>query len=422
MRRSPSLVIGLAALAAVAGSIASAANTPPIATTTVQRAVPRPPTPPGLVALEASASSVTVGWTDSSTNEVGFTVFRRDLQGAWQSAYTTRTRNSAGTGQSYSWVDTSLSLSGQCYMVAAVDSIGAGDTSEECTVRPDPSRFPQNANDPVSLQWTGLSGTNDYENPLVNISESQVGDFSLRQEKASLIETHETWGINLKWVPISSLTPWQIEAQGGPTLMRGQAVALHVNGGGWLTYGHETYGVDLQFSSTPVYQWYLLGGPAGSPIGTAPFALWNSAARQYLIASHEDYGVDLGWYTPTPPATGSGTTLSTSVTMVADPQNEGFVPFVGSFGGGVGNKSTLLQVGNPSNGPTLFFLKNGSTNDDCGNSSKVITLAPGATLKPADMQAIWGSATPSMAQALPFVACAQTNASSVTVNVTYRTS
>ena len=104
---------------------------------------PSGPLAPGLYQLASSQHAVTVGWYDRSSNEQNFVVYKRNLQGAWQQVYEVASRNVAQADGDYSWVDTDHSVSGQCYMVAAVNADGAGYTSEECTVRPDPSQFPQ---------------------------------------------------------------------------------------------------------------------------------------------------------------------------------------------------------------------------------------------------------------------------------------
>jgi len=100
--------------------------------------------------------------------------------------------------------------------------------------------------------------------------------------------------------------------------MYGEAVALRVWGGGWLEYAHQTFGVDLHLVSKPVYQWYILDGTAGaavdSPTDPSNFALWNSAANDYLVHFGETFGVDLQWEkktipppsAPPPPAPSGG--------------------------------------------------------------------------------------------------------------------
>ena len=246
-------------------------------------------TPPGANPLQASASAVTVGWSDRSTNELGFKVFRRDLSGNWQLVGQVASRDVRGTGTAYTWVDTSTDLSGQCYMIAAYNSTSAGGTAEECTVRPDPSRFPLLV-DGYAPEWSGLSDTNDGTGPLFN-----------EDNRQQLRYANRTFGPNLEWANTSL---WRIEAQGGPHLMKGEAVAIKVWGGGWLKYGYETFGVDLQLSSTPVYEWYAIGRRndpsdsswAGSNLEDGwTFALWNSSAHAYLIAGYQTWGVSLNW-------------------------------------------------------------------------------------------------------------------------------
>ncbi len=257
---------------------------------------------PGLYNLQASASTVTVKWYDRSVNELGFKVFRRDQSGNWQMVDQVASRNVGGSGMGnqpggsdYSWVDTSTNLSGQCYRIGAYNVPFITYTDEECTVRPDPSRFPQTVPGTVP-SWSGLSDTNDGTGSLVNKSINR-----------NLKYGDETWGVNLTYGD-SSL--WRVEAQGGPRLMKGQAVALKVWGGGWLKYGHQTWGgAQLQLSDTPVYEWYAIGlenDPgnhtwAGSNLtdgGT--FALWNSSARSYLVPGYQELGVSLNWYDGSP--------------------------------------------------------------------------------------------------------------------------
>jgi hypothetical protein len=259
---------------------------------------------PDLYDLQASASAVTVKWYDTSDNELGFKVYRRDLAGNWQVVYQVPTRDMAGGGD-YTWVDTSTNLSGQCYMVAAYNASASANTGEQCRVRPDPSRFPQDVSG-YATQWGGLSNTNDGTGQLINSS----GGFR------NLLYGDQTWGVDLVYGD-SSL--WRVEAQGAQHyyLMKGQAVAIRVWGGGWLKYGNQTWGVDLQLSDTPVYEWYAIGQHgdtsertwAGYPLKSGGFALWNSSAHAYLVYGHQTWGVDLQWYkdssgsSPTPTST-----------------------------------------------------------------------------------------------------------------------
>jgi hypothetical protein len=76
---------------------------------------------------------------------------------------------------------------------------------------------------------------------------------------------------------------------------------LRVWGGGWLEYSHQTFGVSLHLVSTPVYQWYILGGTPGDTVDSSEFALWDSAASDFLVEHNQNFGVDLEWYKKDPP-------------------------------------------------------------------------------------------------------------------------
>ena len=293
-----------AAVAVVAGSFLAPVQSaaagiipPPIGVIPPIIGIVQPPAPvsPGVYPLKAMPLAVTIDWYDRSTDEQKFVLYRRTATGAWQDIYEVPTHSVAGVGDNYSYVDTSRSLSGQCYMIAAVNQNGGGDTGEECTVRPDASRFPQSVPSSV-VQWAGLSNVNDGTGNLQTTT---------RLSYTSLTWANQTFGVDLDWSESPAL--WKIEAQGGPHLMDGQAVALRVWGGGWLEYGNETWGVDLVLSDTPSYEWYVLGGPAGASLNGGPFALWNSAADDYLVYGDETFGVNLNWYKKTlPPPPPSG--------------------------------------------------------------------------------------------------------------------
>jgi hypothetical protein len=220
-------------------------------------------------------------------------VEKRDQQGAWDVVHTVPTRDMAGSGDTYSWVDTATNVSGQCYRIAAINVTDETDTAEQCTVRPDPASFPQGASAPA-MQWDGLYSTND-----------SIGYLHNNKLDETLTTGNETFGVNLNWDDGSK--DIQVEAQGGPNLMRGQALALKT-AGGWLKYGHQDYGVDLQLSSTPSYEWYAIGDTgtpgdetthAGEPLGDGGyFALWNNVLKAYLVNGHQTLGIDLNWYKP----------------------------------------------------------------------------------------------------------------------------
>jgi len=168
-------------------------------------------------------------------------------------------------------------------------------------------------------QWYGLNGVNDG-----------TGDLFNAKRNLSLTHAHQDFGVDLDYSDHTAL--WKIQAQGGPHLMYGQAVALRVWRGGWLKYGNETWGLDLVLSDKPVYQWHLVGAPAGTPIANGQFALWNSATNRYLVAAHQTWGVSLDWKSD--PGQSTSAVHNASVTLTAQPPVQGYVPFLGYYGGG----------------------------------------------------------------------------------------
>ncbi len=95
----------------------------------------------------------------------------------------------------------------------------------------------------------------------------------------------------------------------------GEKIAIHVNRGGYLYYCRRTYGINLCYSSTPVFQWeirdnsYLTspGNPNRNPVpGSATVALFNTYNGSYMIYGDRTWGPNLKWATTTPstPVTG----------------------------------------------------------------------------------------------------------------------
>jgi hypothetical protein len=98
--------------------------------------------------------------------------------------------------------------------------------------------------------------------------------------------------------------------------MYGEPVALRVWGGGWLEYAYQTWGVSLHLVSTPVYQWYILGETAGTTLDSSEFALWNSAADDFLVEHDQTYGPDIEWLKKTLPPPSPPPTTSAGVRLV----------------------------------------------------------------------------------------------------------
>jgi hypothetical protein len=126
-----------------------------------------------------------------------------------------------------------------------------------------------------------------------------------KQVRKFLQHEHQTYGINLGWTDdaepdtANEVRRWFIARSGddsGP-IRYGETVAL---GNGekpsFIRDAHRTVGVDLDWSDTPVYEWKLLGGPAGTPVGTSEYlAIYNVKAGECLIYFDRTRGGDIGW-------------------------------------------------------------------------------------------------------------------------------
>jgi hypothetical protein len=239
---------------------------------------------PDVSSLQIAAQIIGTGWQDQSTNEAGFEVQRRGVDGRWTVANTVATKSTTGLGGNYTWTDMS-DLSGQCYRFVAYNHDDAGYSTERCGVRPDPGRFPQAVSNPAQ-QWSGFTTTN-----------GGVGELHNTKANQDVVYENRTAGVSLGW---GDANAWTFEAQGGPTLMKGQALALRLGNHGYLRYSVETFGVNLKLSSTPVYEWHLLGGGTENPRAGEPptgtLALWNRTAQAYLVTGDETWGIGLKWY------------------------------------------------------------------------------------------------------------------------------
>jgi hypothetical protein len=92
----------------------------------------------------------------------------------------------------------------------------------------------------------------------------------------------------------------------------GEKIAIYVNRGGYLYYCSRTYGINLCYSTTPVYQWEIrdnsyLSNPVnpnrGSIPGIATVAIFNTHNSGYLIYGERRWGPNLKWATTQPPST-----------------------------------------------------------------------------------------------------------------------
>jgi hypothetical protein len=107
------------------------------------------------------------------------------------------------------------------------------------------------------------------------------------------------YGINLIWdspLPIDEGNV-RFESRGGRgPLSPGQPVAVFVKGGGYLYYKTRKYGINLEFSRTPIYEWQVQAGAPGDPIQLrTKVSLYNTKIQEYVVYCKREYGINLRW-------------------------------------------------------------------------------------------------------------------------------
>jgi hypothetical protein len=166
---------------------------------------------------------------------------------------------------------------------------------------------------------------------------------------------------------------------------------------------------ELEWSTTPVLEWQVQR-QSGSR-----FALFNDRVDRYLVYQFKNYGINLGWLAPGPPPV-----QSFSVGLTAQPIVQGWVPYLGAFGGGT--QGTLLSVQNASQSATLLFVKPGRQTSQCSDPTATVPVAPRAMMTADQLKTLYGSATPRLP--VTFLACLTTptpqSISLTFLNITYR--
>lgn len=118
-------------------------------------------------------------------------------------------------------------------------------------------------------------------------------------DKESLKYGSRTWGINLVWTKSVYLGNVQIFHRGSATpILYGERVAIYIKGGGYLKHEKRTVGINLGWSSKPVYEWKIggTGGPEGTRLRVNDkFCLLNTVARDCVIYDNRKVGINLVW-------------------------------------------------------------------------------------------------------------------------------
>ena len=154
------------------------------------------------------------------------------------------------------------------------------------------------------MNWLVLSSSNvppNLETPRQPVQPSQQYTYDLynRTEKEALKYGERTWGINLVWGdPSTSDNVRFVRASGqtGP-LVSDELIAFGVrNGAGFVKYQVRDTGINLAWSSTPVFEWKLVLPQANQAIQTGtPVGLFNMVEKDFLFYDPRSYGINLKW-------------------------------------------------------------------------------------------------------------------------------
>jgi hypothetical protein len=243
-------------------------------------------------------------------------------------------------------------------------------------------------------------------------------------EKRNLIDHHQTFGADVDFGDGQKVSTGlrqfsfkrrtRLKGRISPT----QNIAIFDNfTHKYLVNEHQKLGVDLNWVASPSYQWHLVPGTYPNSVG-----LYNTHRGDYLVFGQETFGVNLVWYKELQQTLGTSqyANRTATVTLTEQPVEEGFVPYAGSFGGGVGAANETLQsITNPLGNAAILFLKPGHGTNECDQSSAVMAVGPGGSLSGAGLASVYGSASPALP--ITFVACvvASANVSSIPLRIVY---
>lgn len=159
-------------------------------------------------------------------------------------------------------------------------------------------------------QWTigpGLTGdvmskahfTDGGERHLYALSNSKMGGKFLQYEE-------QNYGINLGWTDHADpqtqkrVTRWffaRRDGTGKKPITYGEKIAL-ANGGGrsFLKYEGRSFGINLDWSTDPFYEWRIFGGHLGTPVQLGhSVAIQNVKVMEFFVHFDRNFGGDIGW-------------------------------------------------------------------------------------------------------------------------------
>jgi hypothetical protein len=155
-------------------------------------------------------------------------------------------------------------------------------------------------------QWTIGSNGSGTVLPKARFDQHPERSYTLknRMPRKFLQYEEQDFGINLGWTddaePATGLrvARWFFTAPAGVTSVRyGDKIAL-ANGGGksFVHYAERTWGINLDWSSSPVFEWQLLGRPKGTPVSRGEYlAIYNLKTQHFWMYFDRNVGGDIGW-------------------------------------------------------------------------------------------------------------------------------
>jgi hypothetical protein len=120
-----------------------------------------------------------------------------------------------------------------------------------------------------------------------------------RTAGSALVYGQRDFGINLVWGSSSGAPNVRFERPStspdhGP-LQFGEPLAVRINGGGYVRYRVRDFGINLDWSSTPVFDWRIYGGTGTIRTG-ASVSLYNRTEADYMVNARRAFGINLCWY------------------------------------------------------------------------------------------------------------------------------
>jgi hypothetical protein len=143
--------------------------------------------------------------------------------------------------------------------------------------------------------------------PKATFQEHPERNYSLKNKITHHYLQHEEeqFGINLGWTDDGSnatgdkVARWFFTRNGTTQapIEFGETIAL---GNGekpsFVKYEERTFGINLAYSDTPVFEWKILGGKKGDPVSTQSWiVLFNEKGGECLIYFDRTVGADIGW-------------------------------------------------------------------------------------------------------------------------------